>query len=214
MNPQQVPSSPPPIPGSRPTSGHNPYEFIMIEKSPKNGGLLPPIGSKTGRIVVFVIGLVILLILGLVVWSLLVSGGRGDVKLHLTLAQQQSELIRVANIGVDKSKSSQVKNLSTITSQTLTSDTAALAAIQKKQGIKLDKKEIALGRNKKNDTALTEAEQKNKFDEVLSQILVRDLAAYQKSLKELQASSNGKTEAQVKKLIDNVNLLLAKESKD
>lgn len=214
MNPQQAPASPPPIPGGRPANGHNPYEFIMNDKSPKKTGLLPPIGSKTGRIAVVVVGLVIILIVGLIIWSMLASSGKGDQKLHLNLSQQQNELIRVAKIGVDKAKSSEVKNLSTITAQSLTSDSVVLANIQKKQGIKLDKKEVALGKNKKNDTALTEAEQKNMFDEVLSQILVRDLVAYQKSLRELQSTSNSKTEAQVKKLVDNVNLLLAKETKD
>jgi len=210
----QTPSSPPPLPGGRPTSGHNPYEFIMNEKSPRKTGLFPPMGSKTARIVVFAVGLIVLLILGLVVWSLLASSGKGDEKLHLQLSQQQTELIRIANIGVEKAKTNEVKNLATITSQSLTTDLLTLTSIQKKQGIKLDKKEIALGKNKKNDTALSEAEQKNNFDVVLSQILVRDLAAYQKSLRELQSNSNSKTESQVKKLVENVNLLLAKNTKD
>jgi hypothetical protein len=209
MQPEQpAPPAPPPMPGGRAATGHNPYEFIMTETPNKKGGLLPSGSQKMRIIIVAVIGAVLLMV-GLVLWSLLASSGSGNRELMLKASQQQAEIIRIAAIGSEKAKGTDAKNLAAITEQTMTSDKIALDAVQKQQKIKLSPKEVALGKNSKNDTALTDAEQKNKFDEAYIEITIRDLAAYQKTLRELQAQAGSKTKTQLNELYTNAGLLIA-----
>lgn len=113
-------------------------------------------------------------------------------RLELTaIAKQQTELIRVANIGVSKARDPNVKNLALTTSVSLESSYNELLAAYKKNGIKFSKDDLAGSKNAATDTLLTNADQANNFDAVFSQELKTQLSAYKAALKKAYDSAKG-----------------------
>ena len=165
----------------------NPYQFITDASNKPKGSLLPGGNSKQGRIIVAVVGLVILLIVGFVVMSLISSSGNSGKEDLLKAAQQQTELIRVSKLGIDKARDSSARNLAINTNLSLQSDQATLLSLSK-----VSPKQLGLTRSTKTDIALTTAEQSNKFDEVFTQTIQTSLAQYQATLKSAYDHSSGK----------------------
>ena len=162
---------------------HNPYQFIVDTDHTKKKPLVAVGNSKQSRIFIVLGGLLVLLIIGFVVAALISSAANAGKADLIKVAQQQAELVRVSKIGVDRAKDSSARNLATTVSLSLQSDQTALVASLKSSGIKVSAKELALGKDPKTDTALTAAEQSNKFDEVFIQTIQAQLVDYQKSLK-------------------------------
>ncbi len=162
---------------------HNPYQFIVDTEHNKKKPLVPRGNSKQSRIFIVVGGVLVLLVIGIIV-SMLISNAANAGKADLIkVAQQQAELVRVSELGVTRAQSSSAKNLATTVNLTLQSDQSTLVASLKSAGVKVSTKELALGKNPKTDTALTAAEQANKFDEVFIETIQTQLVTYQKSLK-------------------------------
>lgn len=172
---------------------HNPYQFIVDgNHRPKKSPLSLNSGSKQTRIMIFAGGLVVLLVLMMIVWTILSSGNSGPKEELIRAGQQQTELIRISKIGADRAKGSQAKNLATTVSLTATSDQATLISTLKSSKIKVSTKEFALGKNTKTDAELTSAEQANRFDEAFVETIQKQLTAYQKTLKSAYDKTNNK----------------------
>lgn len=171
----------------------NPYQFIVDTDHTKKKAVLSSGGSKQSRILIVLGGAVILLIIGVVVMMLISSASNAGKVDLLKAAQQQTELIRVSKIGIDRAQSTTAKNLATTTNVSLQSDQASLVASIKASGVKLSTAELALGKNPKTDVTLTSAEQANNFDEVFTQTLQTQLIEYQKTLKIAYDKTESKT---------------------
>jgi len=135
------------------------------------------------RLVLAVGGGLGLLVVISIVMSLVLGGGGAKKDQLVALAQQQNELIRVAEIGVEKGRNAQARQLAVTAQLSLTSEQAALQSALKTQGVKVGNKELIAGKNTKTDTKLTQAEQTNRFDEVFLEHLKGELVSYQKNLK-------------------------------
>lgn len=171
---------------------HNPYQFIVDTDHTKKRPRLPAGNSKQSRIVIVLAGLFALLVVGLVVVALIsnaANAGKADL---MKVAQQQAELVRVSKLGIDRAKSTSAKNLATTVNLSLQSDQATLVASLKSAGVKVSAKDLALGKNPKTDTALTTAEQSNKFDEVFTETIQAQLVDYQRSLKTAHDKASSK----------------------
>ncbi len=202
-----APPAPPPF--QRTTAQHNPYDFITNSPPQKKKSLLPGGGSKTTRLILAVLGGAVLIGLILIVVSLF---GRGSTALksdYTSLAQQQTELIRVSGIGVSKARQADAKNLAITAQLSLTSQQASTLALAKKAGAATDNKSLAAGRNTKTDDLLTRADQANQFDEVFTATLRDALQKYQQTLKKLyDASTASATKTTLSKNYNAVNALL------
>lgn len=137
------------------------------------------------------------MIIALVVISFISNAGKSSSQSLIDLARQQQELIRVAEIGVSGSRSTNTKNLAAtaqLSLQTTQNDTIALL---KKQGYKLSVKDLALKENSQTDQQLDAANLNNSFDDTFTKLIRTQLANYRSSLNGAYKASKSKTERQI-----------------
>lgn len=176
------------------TAPHDPYDFIVNPGQPAKKKLLGSGGnSKTGRILIVGVGALGLILLVVIVMGIIRGAGSGVKDDYLSLIQQQNELIRIADIGLDKAEGPDAKNMATTAHLTLTSQQPTTLSFAKKTGVKIDAKTLALGRDAKTDALLTKAEQNNKFDAVFMTTLREKLKKYQQTLKKVYDQTSTKT---------------------
>lgn len=179
MQPQNnlpSPAPPPVVPGS-----NQQYDFILNPAQAGKKSLIPG-GSKKSRIILVAIVAIALLFIGITIAGLINRAGQSDTQSLVAAAKQQQELIRIAGVGVEKSKTQAAKNLAVTTKLSLESQQAEMQAAIKTAG--LNPKKVLIGTiNAKTDQALTTAEQNNRFDEEFLSIMTTSLEAYQKSVK-------------------------------
>lgn len=177
----------------------NPYDFIMNggQPQPKRGLSLPGGGSKLQRVLLFAGGGSVLLVLLLMVFSLL-SGGSGDQNQRLLgIAQQQAEIVRVTTLARDKARTSATQSLAATTSITIQSSQNDISGLLKKAKVKTDAKILASKNDPKTDSTLEAAAQNNRYDEVFTELLIREIKEYQADLKEAYDGTSSKTQKEI-----------------
>lgn len=209
MNPNLAPPAPPPM--QPVTPAHNPYDFITQPTQPPKKKLLPN-GSKKARLLIVLFGLFLLGLVAIIIMSLLNSGAKGARSDYVSLLQQQTELIRVSNIGITKARQAETKNLAITTNYSLTSEQAALIQLAKKTGAKTDIATLGLGKNTQTDSLLNSASQTNQFDSVFVTTLQAGLKKYQATLKKIYDESGSKaSKAILTKDYDNASVLIGNQ---
>lgn len=187
----------------------DPYHFIHNTAQTPKKSLLTG-SSKKGRIIIVAIAVIVLITIVLVISTLLSASKNASKADLIKAAQSQTEIIRVSKLGVDRARSTSAKNLATTTYLSLQSDQSKLITALGKQGVKLNAKDLALGKNTKTDTLLTNAEQSNKFDDVFTQTIQKELRQYQNTMKVAYDKVSSKTLKQtLKDQYANASLLAA-----
>ncbi len=185
-----VPQGPPPM---APPQGNNPYDFIVNPGSiPKKKLGLPSGNSKGQRVLIIVGGVILLIVAASFILNLLGSGSKKARLELITVAQKQTELIRIADIGMKKARNSEAKNLAITTKLTIMSEQPVLVSTINKLGKKVDTKQLVLGKNTKTDQLLTQAEQSNNFDDVFIKEIQSELTDYAKATKTAYNNNQGK----------------------
>ncbi len=194
---------------------NDPYAFIMNAGQPAPKSKLPlplPKGNSTFQRVLIAAGeFFVLLILGLIVLSLFSGNGNKD-KL-LSLAQEQTEIIRVADLAKSERtiRSTTTSNLASSTSLSVGSSRQKVLKLL--SGKKVNEKSLALTKNAKTDTELTTAATNNQYDEVFTQILTDELKTYQSNVKQLYTSSkNSKEKAVLEEAYNGTVILLGQQT--
>lgn len=171
-----------------PSTG-DPYDFITNPSKPAKKSLFGG-GPKLLPIVALAAIIVVVLVIGV---SLL-SGGGSLKKDYTTLLQQQTEILRISDLGLKNARSSDARNFAVITKESIYSQQGTLtkqaASVAK---VKLKAKELSAGKNADTDKKLTAGEQTNKYDEVLVGVLQDSLKQYQQTLKKIYDQTNKKT---------------------
>lgn len=187
------PPAPPPMPLPASPSGH--YDFILNPPSTKKKHLLPTSNSPKQRILIAVaFGGVMLIVLILVIGMLF--GSKNNSATLIDLAAQQSEIIRVSDIGANKAKTPAAKNLAITTKLSLqTTQNQTLDHLKKLKNT-VGTKELAQKKNTKTDQQLDAAAVNNKFDEIFIQIIRSSLSDYRTAVKKLYDTTSSKTEKQ------------------
>lgn len=186
------------------------YEFIMQGNQPVKKPMIPGTGgnSMKSRIILVVIGAFIL-IMGAIGVNAIVNSGPDNKQQLLELAQQQTELIRVAEIGVKNSSGLQAKNLAITTELTLTTERNTLVAALKTQKVKVNDKTLKAKADSKTDRALTTAQQNNRFDEEFLKTIQEDLKEYQQNMKAAyNTTTNKKLREALKLQYANANIII------
>lgn len=143
----------------------------------------------------------LLLVFGIIFSLLLGGGGESTAQQTLKLAQQHKETLRIAEIGIKKSRSSEVRNLATTVKLTLQSTENQIVAIAQKDQEKVTNSQLSAGKNTKTDEALVNAEQNNRFDEKFKQTIYSHIEVYLQQLKIVYNASDSKSDKQV---LDNI----------
>ena len=200
MNTNNPAPAPPPFP-IPPANESNQYDFITKgDVKPRRGlGSMLSGNSTTQRIIFAVGGLLILLIIGIMLMSYLGKSSKGDTEALIGLAQQQTELARVAAVGVEKGTSPATKYLATTAQLSIESSRQDVIALLKKGGHKVGEKTLASKKNAETDNQLDDAAQNNTFDGTFTEILNEELTSYSTSLSKAYNSTQSDSERQILK---------------
>ncbi len=172
---------------------NNQYDFILNPNQPQKKILNLPGGNSTkGRMIIAGIGLIIFIIIAGIFMNLILGAGKPDTKALVAAAKEQNELIRVAQIGVDKAQTQAAKDIAITTKLSLQSQQKEMLSAAASAGRKLNSKELSSSRNAKVDATLTEAEQNNRFDEVFIEVINIELKEYQQIVKRAYEGTNDK----------------------
>ncbi|MEX2014851.1 MAG: hypothetical protein WD885_02855 [Candidatus Saccharimonadales bacterium] len=157
--------------------GGNEYDFIMNSSNSGASSFLAPQNTKM-RLAIFGVGIILLIILVLMFFSFLNSGGNKQKENLLEVAKTQQEIVRlidangqfISNGGL-KDKTQTLRVVMLTAQQEFT---AALTA----RGKEVSPKELAAGTNPQNDTLLETAKAEARADEALDELLTTLLNQY------------------------------------
>jgi cytoskeletal protein RodZ len=204
MPPQQTPPQYPVI--NNDPADHSQYDFIMNQGQPKN---TPSFKGGKKPLLLIVGGLLIVLILVVVVFSFF-SKNNESSKPFLAVAQEQQELVRVADLQYGAVSSQSTKNFVISTKSTMLTDNSLLMRYLAQNGAKISDKQLALGTHSTTDTALANAIATSTLDATLTKELQTELTTYKASLRQAYAATTGKNARALLEQFDkNADLLLA-----
>lgn len=173
-----------------------PYDFIMNSgAAPQKSGLVSGGVSKKQRIlVVGAVGLFLLIIFG-VVFNLLFNRPDPNLAQSLKMAQQHTETLRIADIGVKQARGSDARNLAATVKLSLQSSGDKIVAIASKNQ-KINVAQLNATKNVKIDELLTTANQNNRFDEVFTEVIYAQIRSYLQQLMVVYQNSTSKSDKQ------------------
>lgn len=187
MDPNQIPPIPPqaPPPYQPVTKNHDPYAFITNPPPQPKKKLISGDTSKKTRLMIVICGGLVLIMVLIILYGLIFSSGGQKVD-YLSLVQQQTELVRISDIGVQKARGAEAKNLAITTKYSLISQQAPAQQLAQKAGVDTSNKSLILGKDAKTDAKLVAAEQTNQFDSVFMATIQTSLKKYQQTLKTIR----------------------------
>jgi len=191
--PGQPPAGQPvqfPAPPAEPHVDRTPYDFIM---NPEKPGKVPlnPLGSSSKQRVMVLGGGAVLLIIVIVILSSLFKGGGLNAAPLITVAQEQSELVRVAAAGAQASSDDNTQAFAYSVQLSVTSDQQKLLSYLSSLHHTIKPEVLALKHSTDVDTQLANAQASNTYDATLRTVLQNDLSSYSQSLKAAYASNPG-----------------------
>ncbi len=173
------------------------YDFIMAPKnSKKPQGPLKNVSSNAFIMkLVFIVGSVVLLMITTAIFINIFFGNKTNLDDIVAITQTENELVRVASQGV-RANSDDVRNASTNTRLSITTQQAQWLDFLNTRGTKLDNKALALKKDLTTDQKLQAATASTTFDSTFTVIMRTQLTAYAAQLKEAytNASASNKTE--------------------
>lgn len=182
-----------------------PYDFIM------NPSAMPPkksFGLKGGPKLVYIAGGGVLLVIILFVVLSLSSGG-GSTPALVSVAQQQAEMARVAELHYSDLNDSTTKNFIINTQLTVSSAQAEYLQYLAAGGVTIKDKQIVLGINTQTDAALDAAKSSGALDSTVKTNMQTALERYQQTIQTTyNTTSSAKTKSLLKSFFDQATMLL------
>jgi hypothetical protein len=206
QNPYQPSSPPGPVPGgSAPQPDPSHYEFIVNPGAAPKKGLG---GSLSSKLIFVALGGGALVIILFVV-ALLGGSNKGLEPSLLTVAQQQTEIVRVAALQTDNLTSSTTKGFVLNTKLSMQTAQSDYLAFLSKNGSGINSKQLGGAQNPQTDATLTSAQANGSLDSTLTSILQDDLTQYQQTIKTAYGRTHTTlTHQELQKLYDQAGLLL------
>lgn len=179
-------------PGRQSDAATGSYDFIVNPQKPgkKSFSLLASDSSTLRRAGIAGAGLAILLIIVILFASLLGGNGNNATPL-ITVAQEQTELARVASLGAQKASGQSTQNLANNVSLSLISANAQLLNYMAINHHKLSPKILSLKHSSQTDHSLEAALADSTFDSTFTDIIQADLNSYIQSLKAAYKANPG-----------------------
>lgn len=191
----------------------NPYDFILNTNEQPKPKLFNTGGSKKNRIIL-IAGLFSLVFIAFILISSFLGGADKNLQTKLlTIAQEQTEIIRVADLSKNEKT---VRDQNTLvfaynTSISLNTSSQQVTKILSKNK-KVDQKQLALKKDTKTDELLKNAALNNTYDETFKDILKKQLTTYQTNLKDAYSSAKDPADkAVLKNAYDTATILLTND---
>ena len=161
---------------------HEPAQFDFImnpeQQHRSSGG-----GSSFAvKLLVIVGALFVVMILAVVVMNLLGGGGGTNKTALLSVAQDQTEIIRLADSGLESSVGQANKNFAVNLKLATSTQKTDLLTYMDSKGIKPKDKDLGLKQSASNDTVLANAKSSSTFDSAFKSVMRENLLTYQKDL--------------------------------
>lgn len=179
----QQPSQPFPPPATQ-QGAHDPYSFIMDTQHHPKKKLIPNDGSFKSRMLMIVGFGTVLIIAIIVISSLLGSGKENNTQLLTNLAAEQTEIIRIADLGLKGSTNPDTLAFAQTTKSSLTAEQVRLLGYLTSKNIKVTPIVLNSKLSKTTTAALTSATASNEFDAVLTDTIKKSLKVYSSHLAE------------------------------
>lgn len=172
------------------------YDFIMNpEQTPKRSPFSGN-NSMAMRLLVVAGALFILMIVAFIVMRLMGAGGADfDKKAMLSVAQDQTEIVRLADRGLEEASAQSTKNLSITVKLGVQSEQNKLLEYLASAGYTPKPKDLALKHNAQTDTQLDQAKSSSTFDTAFTGVIKQSLETYKA---DLTAAYNSAKDAQAK----------------
>jgi hypothetical protein len=198
------------------TTDYSQYDFIMNHGQKPKKGLMPslPTGNSKKQRIILMSGLGLGLFVGLIIVSMLLSSaGKNATQPLVSIAQQQQEIIRVADLGTRSARASATSALAETTELTTTSGQQKTITYLTQKRRKVSTKELAAKQNTQTDAAFKTATANGDFDETFITTIAKLLTDYRTSLSKQYDASNNKTEKTLlKQLYTNAGTLLKNQT--
>lgn len=127
----------------------------------------------------------------IIIFASLLGGSSSNTAPLVTVAQEQTELVRVASLGAQKASDQSTQNLAYSISLSLTSANAQLLNYMAINHHKLSPKVLTLKHSSQTDRSLEAALSDSTFDSTLTDIIQSDLNSYMQSLKAAYEANPG-----------------------
>lgn len=158
----------------------NPYSFIMDSNQNKSSGP-SMLQNPRQRKIISVLFVLIVIMIAIIAVSFFASLGKQNNSSLITLNAQQTEILRISDIGLKEAKDPNTKALISTLQTFITSDQSAVKSFLSKNGTKLTPEINAQKLDKTSDSNLETASQRNNYDDTLLDIL-SDLQTEYKSM--------------------------------
>ena len=195
-NPGMGQYAPTPTPSSSPT-GTNQYDFIMEYQYQHQHPRLTAPSSMRSRILIVVGGFILLLIVLLLFMAILKRPTGVNGVALLPIAQEQTELARVAQAAVPQSQQPSTQDFAQTASLSLTTDQQAFVAYMGQHGFTASQTKLAATRSTATDSTLTQAETTGSYDSTFLGIAQAQLATYTQTIKRQYDSTTSTSERQL-----------------
>lgn len=163
------------------------YDFILnADKKPA-----APSGSKKTRRLLIIIAVLVVATIGALLYSFSAGPSTPSSEGLAGIAQKQTEILRIAEIGQKKATSPDTKTFIATVSYSLTTAQQQSTAMLKKSSTKVN---LAGGKDPLVDTRLNTASLNNTFDQTFNEVMQAQLTDYQTALKSAVAGAKSTKE--------------------
>jgi flagellar basal body-associated protein FliL len=189
----------------------NPYDFILSSGQQPKKNIIPTSinpNSKKSRVIIFVAGGIILLIVLIVGWSIISNLGKENNEDLLSIGVTQANILSLTDDIKKNGRSSDLKKFVVTAELNLVTDSNELNAHLKKKGVKIPTK-VFKPTNQKDIEKLEEAQQNNNYDSTSKKLLTTALTEYSKQLGLAFDDTGSKSEKQLlETMFSGVKILL------
>lgn len=190
-----------------PAGGHDPYAFIMADAPKQKRAFIPQPKTPKQKLLMGV-GLLGVLFLFGIIFTLIFTSGGGATDNMLKIAQTQNEIVRVSDLAIRDLKSAPVLAFAQNTSLTVASDQRKNVAYISEFRKAPAAKELALGQNSQITSKLETASQAGRYDETFYDLMYDELLDYRNQLSETFKTASPKQKELLNGFYNNVNTLL------
>ena len=212
MQPQQ-PYQPPtqpqqPAPTPAPVGPQTGYDFIMNpetapKKTPFGGG-----NSLAMRLLVILgIVFIVMILLAVILSAVGGSSKKFDKTAMLGIAQDQTELLRLAGAGTEGAVTQSLKNFAATATLSLTTDQANFTSYINANGFAPEEEKLGMKHFVATDTQLANATSASNFEPVYRTVMDKQLATYQADLTAAYNTADEKGNPVLKSSYDSAALL-------
>lgn len=154
----------------------NNYNFITQQGAPQAAGVNG--SSQKKRIIVVVVGFVILLLVGFILYSVVFGSQKTNIQILLPVGAAQADILELTKEGAKNARSSKLQNTNSTTALVISTHSSQTLGLIGKDA----SKQIAPFQNKEFTKALEDAKAANNFDSTFESLLSTRLDLYQQTL--------------------------------